>query len=77
MVVREPCLNRAYVDPAIRLGECPDPDAGKKKRARMLEELEVPGPISVVPLRAVGASGPGGPGCAREEATERPLKKAS
>ena len=43
----------------------------------MPEESEVPRPIDVVPLRSVGASGTGSPNCARVEATEQPLKKAS
>lgn len=55
--MREPCLNRAYVDPVVRLVERPDPDAGKKKWVRGPEELEGPGPISAVPLQAVGATG--------------------
>ena len=54
VVVREARLNRAYVDPALQPAERADPDAGKKKRVRGPEELETGGPISAVPLRAVG-----------------------
>lgn len=53
-VVREARLNRAYLDPAASLPERVDPDAGKRKRVRGSEELELGGPVSAVPLRAVG-----------------------
>ena len=59
VVVREARLNRAYVDPALQPAERADPDAGKKKRVRGLEELETGGPISAVPLRAIGVAVPG------------------
>lgn len=65
LIVREPCLNRAFVDPAVPLAERPNPNAWKKKRTRVPEELEALGPINVVPLRAVGASATGGCGYAR------------
>lgn len=77
LVVREPRLNRAFVDPAVRLVERPDPDIGKKNWVRVPEELEAQGLISVVPLRAVGASVTGGSGCAGDDATARTLKKGS
>ena len=35
LVVREPHLNRAYADPAVRLAEHQDTDEGRKKRARV------------------------------------------
>ena len=57
-------LNRAYRDPATRLSECPDPDAGKRKRARGPEELEGSGPISAIPLRAFGGASVGKAGFA-------------
>ena len=54
LVVRETRLNRAYLGSDAQLVERADPDAGKRKRVRGPEELESGGPISTVPLRAVG-----------------------
>ena len=58
-VVGEHRLNRAYTDPSVQPADRLDPDAGKRKRVRGPDELETPGPIRAVPLRAVGAGGSG------------------
>ena len=76
-MVREPRLNHAYMDPAVRLEERVDPDAGKKKRVRGPEELEAGGPISAVPLRTTGVDGPGQTSRVAEGATVPPLKRVS
>ena len=70
-------LNRAYRDPAVRLLERPDPDAGKKKRARGPEELEGTGPISAVPIRAIGGASIGKAGFAAGCSVVPSSKRAS
>ena len=75
--MREPRLNRAYADPAVRLAERPNPDVGKKKRVCGLEELEGHRLISVVPLRAVGTAGADHSGHAGEDAMGPASKKVS
>lgn len=74
-VVHEARMSRANVD----LAECPNPNAGKKKRTHVPRELEAQGPISAVPLSAIGPDlgGVGGRSCAGMDATDRPLKKGS
>lgn len=75
IVVREPSVNRAYMDPVVRLVERANPDAGKKKRVRGLEELEGHRPISAVPLWAVEAAGADRSGHAGEDARGLASKK--
>lgn len=75
LVVREPRVNWAYVDPAVRLVERPNPDVGKKKWVRGPKELEGHGPISAVPLRVVGTAGADHSGHAGEDAMGPTSKK--
>lgn len=53
LVVLEPHLMRAYVDPVVCLAERSDLGEGRKKRARVLEEYDVTGPIAAMPMRSV------------------------
>ena len=59
VVVREPRLNRTY-DASVSFPERADPDAGKKKRARV-PEVELSGPIAAPPLRSVRPRDDSGP----------------
>lgn len=53
-LVREPRLNRAYIDPAVPLAECPAPDEWRKKQSRVPGELGIPGPIDKGPCDPLG-----------------------
>lgn len=77
LVVREPRLNCAYADPTVRLAECPNPDEGRKKQARVLEECDILGPIATRPLCSIGACVADDPSCARMDAAKRPAKRVA
>lgn len=77
LVVHEPRLNLAYLDPAVRLAEQQDRDEGRKKRAHAPEEGDARGSIAAVPLRAVGAGDMGVGSCVRVDAAERPAKRTA
>lgn len=74
LVLWEPRLNNVYVDPTIRLAECPDPDNGRRKWARVPMECNIMQPIIARPLYSVGSGGTGGLSCARVDAAERSTK---
>lgn len=74
LVVREPRLNRAYLDPEVRLAERQDPDEGWKKQACVPDEGDAGEPIDAVPLRAVGIVNLGVVSCARVDAAGRSAK---
>lgn len=75
--MREPRVNRAYVDPVVCLAEHPNPNAGRKKWVRGLEELEGPGLINAVPLQVIRIIGVDRFGPAGEDATGPASKKVS
>lgn len=75
VVVRDARLNQAY-DSSVRLAECPDLDEGEKKRTCMTE-VEVRGPIAVMPLRTAGPCGVGGSSCGREDTMGPAVKRAA
>lgn len=76
-VVCELRLNRAYVDPAVRLSECSDPEEGMKKWTHAPKEHDVVGPITVMPLHLVRSKGVGSPSYVGVGGVERPVKRAS
>ena len=75
VVERDARLNRAH-DASVRLAERPDPDEGKKKRPRAAE-VEVRGPIAVVPLRTAGPCEVGGSSRGRGDAAEPATKRVA
>ena len=75
LVVRDARVNRVY-DASVRLAERPDPDEGKKKRARAAD-VDARGPIAVAPLRAVAPREGGGSSRGRGGDAEPTAKRAA
>lgn len=75
VVVRDARLNRAY-GASVRLAERTDPDEGKKKHGRAAD-VDVRGPIVVVPLRAAGPYEMGGSSRGQGDASGPAAKRAA